>query len=161
MKLFLVQHGEAIEKDIDPGRPLHPRGEEEVRRVAEFLRQAGMTVDRVVHSGKMRAHQTADILAEAILMNGEAEAIEGINPNDPVQDFSKKVSQLKHDTMVVGHLPFMARMVSYLVTGNEKTEIVAYKPGSIVCLQHNDEKYWHIQWMIRPDTLKNHESTVS
>ncbi|HKK15154.1 MAG TPA: phosphohistidine phosphatase SixA [Gammaproteobacteria bacterium] len=161
MKLYLVQHGQALTKDVDPGRPLHPQGEEEVRRVAEFLGQTGMTVDRVVHSGKMRAHQTADILANALLINGEAEAIEGINPQDPVQDFSKKVSHLKHDTMVVGHLPFMARMVSYLVTGHEQPAIVAYKPGSIVCLQPDEELKWQIHWMVRPDTLKIHETSIS
>lgn len=153
MKLYLVQHGLALAREVDPGRPLDPRGEQEVRKVADFLKQTGMSVDTIVHSGKMRAHQTAEILAEALLIRGEAEAIKGIDPNDPVQDFSRKVSLLKHDTMVVGHLPFMARMVSLLVTGQEEAEIVAFKPGSIVCLYHDSADHWLIQWMLRPDTL--------
>jgi phosphohistidine phosphatase len=55
--------------------------------------------------------------------------------------------------MVVGHLPFMAKMVSYLVTGNEDSNIVAFKPGSVVCLQQDAEEHWQIQWMLRPDIL--------
>lgn len=161
MKLYLVQHGLAIKKEIDPGRPLDARGEREVHQIAEFLRQSGLMVERVVHSGKMRAHQTADILAGAVLINGEPEAIMGINPDDPVKDFSIKISHLKHDTMVVGHLPFMTRMVSYLVTGNEEPEIVSFIPGSLVCLQKNNDNSWLIEWMIRPDTPGIHETPIA
>lgn len=153
MKLFLVQHGLAVSKEVDPGRPLDPGGEEGVRRIAEHLRQTGMTVNSILHSGKMRAHQTADILADALLISGEPEPISGLKPGDPVRDFARNVDRFEQDTMVVGHLPFMARMVAYLVTGNEDLEIVAYKPGSIVCLQKDSDKHWQIQWMLRPDTL--------
>jgi phosphohistidine phosphatase len=153
MKLYLVQHGEAMSKEVDPGRPLSSQGEEDISEIAESLRLAGHTVDRVLHSGKMRAHQTAEILAEALLISGEVDVIDGINPNDPVQELSLKVHKLKHNTMIVGHLPFMAKMVSYLVTGNEDSTIVAYKPGSVVCLQQDHEEHWQIQWMLRPDTL--------
>lgn len=153
MKLYLVQHGEALSKDVDPGRPLSPQGADEVDRIAEFLRKTGLTVDKVYHSGKMRAHQTAEIFGELLLISGEVEVIDGINPNDPVQGFSIKAYQFKQDTMVVGHLPFMAKMVSYLVTGNEDSNIVAYKPGSVVCLQQDQEEHWQVQWMVRPDMV--------
>lgn len=154
MKLYLVQHGESVSKDVDPGRPLSSQGEKDIEQLAESLRASGITVDTVLHSSKMRAHQSAEILGEVLLVSGEVEVTDGINPNDPVPDFSLRVHKFKHDTMVVGHLPFMAKMVSYLVTGNEDSEIVAYKPGSVVCLQQDTEEHWQIQWMLRPDTLK-------
>jgi phosphohistidine phosphatase len=154
MKLYLVQHGTSVSKDVDPGRSLSSQGEQGVRQVAEALRSSGMTVDRILHSSKMRAHQTAEILGEALLISGETEVIDGINPKDSIQDFSLKVHKFNQDTMVVGHLPFMAKMVSYLVTGNEDAAIVDYKFGSVVCLQQNAEEHWQIQWMLRPDTLK-------
>jgi len=153
MKLYLVQHSESVSKDVDPGRPLSPQGEKDISQIAESLRASGLTVSRILHSSKMRAHQTAEILAEVLLISGEIEVIDGINPNDSVQDFSLTAHKFKHDTMVVGHLPFMAKMVSYLVTGNEDPAIVAYKPGSVVCLQQGPEEHWQIQWMLRPDTL--------
>jgi phosphohistidine phosphatase len=154
MKLYLVQHAKSVSKDVDPGRPLSPGGEEDIRHLAESLRASGITVDRILHSSKMRAHQTAEILAEALLMSGEPKVINGINPKDSIPDFSIKVHKFKRDTMVVGHLPFMQKMVSYLITGKEDAAVVDYKPGSIVCLQQNAEEHWEIQWMLRTDTLK-------
>jgi len=142
-----------VSKDVDPGRPLSSRGENDIKQLAEMLRVSGLTVNKVMHTSKMRAHQTAEILGEALLVSGEVEVTDGINPNDPVQDFSIRAHKFKHDTMVVGHLPFMTKMVSYLVTGNEDSDIVAYKPGSVVCLQQGAEEHWQIQFMLRPDTL--------
>ncbi|MEX2525400.1 MAG: phosphohistidine phosphatase SixA [Gammaproteobacteria bacterium] len=153
MKLYLVQHGEALAKDVDPDRPLSPGGEKDVRNMAGFLQAAGVGVDRVLHSGKLRARQSAAILAEALLIHGDAEAIDGLGPNDPVEDFSIEVHKFKQDTMVVGHLPFMARMVSRLVNGQGEPAIVDYKPGSVVCLEQDGEEHWCIQWMLRPDLL--------
>lgn len=153
MKLYLVQHGLAVKKEVDPGRPLDPQGEEDVQRIAGFFMHSGKRVHRILHSGKIRALQTAEILAEAVLHNGEVEAISGINPNDPAQDISEFVNKLKYDTMIVGHLPFMAHMVSYLICGKEDLSIVAYSPGTVVCLQKDPEQHWQIQWMLRPDTL--------
>lgn len=153
MKLYLVQHGEAIPKEVDPERPLSPQGKKDISNMAEFLKTSGHTVNRVLHSGKLRARQTAGILAESLLKNGKVEVVDGINPNDPVQDFSFKAHKIKYDTMIVGHLPFMAKMVSRLVTGNEDQVIVAYIPGSVVCLQQDPEEHWQIEWMLRPDTL--------
>ncbi len=153
MKLYLVQHAMPVSKDIDPGRPLSPEGEKDISKMAEFLRASDHTVSRILHSGKMRARQTAEILAEALLISGEVETTDGINPNDPVQYFSLRAHKFEHDTMIVGHMPFMAKMVSYMVTGNEDQAIVAYRPGSVICLKQNPEELWQIQWMLRPDTL--------
>ncbi len=154
MKLYLVQHGEALSKDEDPGRPLSPRGEDEVRRIAGFLQQAGVETERILHSGKMRAQQTADLLAEALLSRqGEIEAVDGIAPDDPVEVFAIKLRELNADSMVVGHLPFMARLVTYLAGSDAGTPLVAYRPGSVVCLDQDDGGRWLIQWMLRPDLL--------
>jgi phosphohistidine phosphatase len=56
------------------------------------------------------------------------------------------------DTMVVGHLPFMAKLVSHLVTGDDSPTLVAYQPGAVVCLELI-EKDWQINWMVRPELL--------
>ena len=152
MKLYLVQHGEAVSKEEDPERPLSAKGKKDVMKLAACLKAAGQRVDLVLHSGKLRAMQTADILAEAILVEGAIEVREGLKPNDTVQDLL--LDEHNKDTMLVGHLPFMARMVSYLVTGKDEPAIVNYQPGSIVCLEKDEEEeIWQIQWMLRPDTV--------
>ena len=155
MQLYLVQHAEAVSKDVDPGRPLSSRGEHDAGAMATFLQQSRVEVETIVHSGKMRAHQTAELLAEKILLQGDVAAIPGINPDDPVDVFAAKVSQLRHNTMIVGHLPFMARLVSLLVSGNPEDSLVAFTPGTVVCLEHVPEEGWRVSWMIRPE-LVNH-----
>ena len=112
MKLYLVQHGEALEKDVDPARPLTDRGRAEVERVAAFLGGAGVRVAQVLHSGKLRAEQTAEVLAPAVGAAGRVEKTGDIDPLDPPLAFELTVNEWTEDTMVVGHLPFMGKLVS-------------------------------------------------
>ena len=60
-----MQHGEALAAEVDPVRPLSDRGQESVMAVAGHAAVRGVRIDRIVHSGKVRAEQTALILAEA------------------------------------------------------------------------------------------------
>ena len=57
MKLYLTQHGLAVAKDVDPERPLSEQGRRDVRRLVDFLADAGVRVKQVLHSGKTRAEQ--------------------------------------------------------------------------------------------------------
>lgn len=154
MKLFLVQHGEAHAKDVDPDRPLTDRGKEDVDRLAVFLDKAGIRVERVIHSGKLRALETATRLAGAIAPGVEPESSGLINPNDNPRAFDWQSESWDMDTLIVGHLPFMARLVSHLVIGDENRPITAYQPGSMVCLELNEEARWLVDWMIRPELLR-------
>lgn len=151
MKLYLVQHGEAVAEAINPGRPLSDRGRTDVSHVAAMLKEAGVSVMRVLHSGKTRAEQTAEILAKVLAPSKLHEAIEGINPNDAVPPFARQIEQWSEDTLVVGHLPFMSRLVALLVTGDETKVIVAYQQGSVVCLERAPSGAWLIDWMVRPE----------
>jgi phosphohistidine phosphatase len=153
MRLYLIQHGEAVAKEVDPDRPLSPQGKRDVEVIAKSLKSNGVSVSKILHSGKTRARQTAEILVQIILNNGHIEAIDGIAPNDSVESFANTIPALETNTMIVGHLPFMAKLVSQLTTGTENTPLVTYLPGSIVCLEQNENHNWQIQWMIRPDCL--------
>ncbi len=154
MKLYLVQHGEACTKEVDPARPLTDRGEDDVDRLAAFLRQAGIQVGRVIHSGKLRAAQTAERLAKAIAPRVQPEQRGLMDPDDDPKAFDWQTDNRGGDTLIVGHLPFMSRLVSHLVTGDETKLITAYQPGSIVCLEHGDDARWQINWMIRAELLR-------
>ena len=154
MKLYLVQHGEAVPKAEDPERPLSEQGSRDVLAVAALLQAGGVRVEKVWHSGKARAEQTARLLAGAVLPRGrKPQAIEGITPNAAVADFSVDADVWEEDTLVVGHLPFMARLVALLTTGDSEREIVSYYPGSVVCLERADAGHWVVLWMVRPDML--------
>ena len=153
MKLYLAQHGEACAKDVDPEQPLTDQGREDIERLAEFLAQAGITVERVIDSGKLRAAQTADLLAAAVAPLVELETNDRINPNDDPGAFDWEQATGGRDTLIVGHLPFLARLVSLLLVEDPDRPIAAYRPGSVVCLLLDSEGHWRINWMIRPPLL--------
>jgi phosphohistidine phosphatase len=154
MKLYLVQHGEACKKDVDAQRPLTERGKEDIDRLAVFLKQVGIRVDRVIHSGKLRAKQTAERLCKAIAPGVEPELSGSINPNDDPKTFHLQSDGGEKGALVVGHLPFMAKLVAYLVVEDEGKLITAYQPGSVVCLESVNDTRWQINWMIRPELLR-------
>ena len=61
--LYLVQHGEATKETEDPARPLTEHGRQEVVKVARALARVRLGVSVIAHSGKLRARQTAELLA--------------------------------------------------------------------------------------------------
>ncbi len=154
MKLYLVQHGQACAKEVDPDRPLTAQGQEDIDRLAEFFKLAGVRVDRVIHSGKLRAGQTADRLAKAIAPGVVLETSGILKPNDNPKAFDWQSDSWDKDTLIVGHLPFMAKLVSHLVIDDVNKQIAAYQPGSLVCLELIEGTQWQINWMIRPDLLR-------
>jgi phosphohistidine phosphatase len=151
MRLYLVQHGEACSKEVDPERPLTVKGENDVDNMAGFLGAAGVKVDCVIHSGKLRAQQTAERLAGSLAPGVEIETSDRINPNDAPQDYDWLGEGA--DTLVVGHLPFMEKAVSYLTVGDTNLTFAAYQPGSVVCLESVENNRWRLNWMIRPELL--------
>jgi phosphohistidine phosphatase len=153
MKLYLVQHGEACAKEMDPERPLTEQGRADIERLAAFLGQAGIRVERVMHSGKLRALQSAERLAEAVAPGVKPETHDGLDPNDDPRAFDWQGASAGRDMLVAGHLPFMARLVSYLLVGDENRLITAYQPGSVACLEYVDGG-WTINWMVRPELLR-------
>ncbi|MGD8514768.1 MAG: phosphohistidine phosphatase SixA [Granulosicoccaceae bacterium] len=154
MKLYLVQHGEACNKDIDPERPLTEQGKADVNRLAVFLRKAGVHVDRITHSGKLRAAQTAERLTNAIAPGITVEVNEHLKPNDDPTEFAQLSFTWKNDTLVVGHLPYLAKLVSLLTLHDSRTLFANFTPGSIVCLERTDNKQWLVNWMVRPEVIK-------
>jgi len=153
MKLYLVQHAEACTKEINPERPLTEQGKNDMERLADFLHQAGIKVERVIHSGKRRAQQTAELLAQVIAKGIEIETSGLINPNDNPKAFDWQSESWDKDTLIVGHLPFMAKLVSHMLVEDDKRFITAYQPGTIVCLDRTEEGKWVINWMLRPELL--------
>ena len=153
MKLYLVQHGEATDKQIDPERPLTAQGQNDIDRIAATLSKAGIRTGRVIHSGKLRARQTADILAARIAPGIDAIVSDHMDPLDDPAGFDWQSATGGDDTLLVGHLPFMAKMAAWLVTGDAERTLVEYRPGSILCLQLDADEHWRIGWMLRPELL--------
>ncbi|WP_291322007.1 phosphohistidine phosphatase SixA [Desulfonatronospira sp.] len=147
MQIYLVQHGKNRPKDEDPEQSLSPEGEKDVRRIAETAGHYQVQVACILHSGKKRAEQTAAIMAESLNPSQGVRSAEGLGPLDDVQAWQNKTSSLDR-FMLVGHLPFMQRLASLLVAGDQENRIVKFQNAGIVCLE--EEQGWHVKWTLMP-----------
>jgi len=151
MALYLVQHGVALAEDVDPERSLSPEGRADTERIAAVAKNYAVRVSRIEHSGKKRAAQTAEILAAALQPPDGVEARAGINPMDDVAAVAGQV-RADADLMLVGHLPFLEKLASYLITGSGERRVFKFQNGGIVCLDQDQEQgQWFIRWALMPD----------
>lgn len=153
MELFLVQHGEAKTETEDPERPLNDRGAETVRRMAAWALQAGLRVAQIRHSGKRRAEQTAETLAEHLQPARGVIAVAGLKPNDDVHSMAATLEAETEAVMLVGHLPFLGRLVGFLVAGDPDATVVRFRNAGIVCLRREEER-WSVNWTVPPELVQ-------
>lgn len=150
MALFLVQHGKSLPKEEDPDRGLSKVGMEETRTVAELAADRNIQVARIVHSGKKRALQTAEIFMQILEPVGGVAKGPGLAPLDDVTSFAANIS-LDDNVMVVGHLPFMERLVSHLITGSPESSVIKFQNSGIVCLDSEDGgQTFFVRWTLFP-----------
>ncbi|MBW2678532.1 MAG: phosphohistidine phosphatase SixA [Deltaproteobacteria bacterium] len=150
MALYIVQHGLSLPKDQDPEKGLSPQGIEDVNRIARVARNYGVVVERIQHSGKKRARQTADLLAAVLKPAKGLQEIADIKPMDDVAEFAALVD-FATDIMVVGHLPFLERLISFLITGKQNPILFKLQNGGILCLDRiGDSDTPAIKWALMP-----------
>ena len=155
MRLYLVQHGQATSKEENPDRPLTDVGRREARAVAEFVRPLGLRVDRLWHSGKTRAKQTAEIFARAVKVGEGPSAQQGLEPDDYVTPLRDELGATSDDTLIVGHMPFVSRLAALLLTGFESPPVVTFVNAGLVCLERTGDNRWQVEWIITPDLLSD------
>jgi phosphohistidine phosphatase len=150
MPLYLVQHGKSLAKEVDPEQGLSEAGFADTRNIARVAAGYNVAVKRIHHSVKARARQTAEIFAEALDPAEGVHQIDGIKPMDDVIAMAPGLNP-EDALMMVGHLPFMARLTAYLVTGRTEPSVFRFQNSGIVCLDRQpDETNWQIVWTLMP-----------
>jgi phosphohistidine phosphatase len=151
MALYLVQHGKSLPKDQDPDQGLSGEGIAETERIAKLAKDADFSVSQIKHSVKTRARQTAEIFAEALNPKQGIRGVSGIKPLDDVAEYAARIDPLE-DIMLVGHLPFMERITSFLITGSADKPVFKFQNSGIVCLDKDpDAQTWVIRWALMPE----------
>lgn len=150
MHLYLVRHGEAVSDVEDPKRPLSSNGKAALKELCETLRNFEIRVHELRHSQKLRAQETAQILAEAITSEGGVREVSGLNPNDDILPLVEELEVSEQDLMLVGHLPFMDLLASRLLTGKDGQQITPFQTGEIICLERLSPDHWQVDWKLHP-----------
>lgn len=154
MKVLLMQHGKPIPEEEDPARPLSEQGRREVEAVARFLKNTGMTMGEILHSGKRRARETADFVASVMDPSIKPREEKGLSPLDDVREIAQKIVAMERNTLICGHLPHLGKLTSFLVTGEESFHLAKFQQGAVLCLERGNNKEWDIAWMIVPEILR-------
>ena len=146
--VYLVQHGQAKGDDEDPQRPLTDRGADDVAWVAHWaIDRFGVRPRRIVHSGKTRSRQTAEIWGRLVDVNPEQG--DALAPNDDPTTWARLLAEATDDVMLVGHLPHLATLASLLLTDEPERQLIGFQQGGVVALEHRDAA-WIVDLMLPP-----------
>jgi phosphohistidine phosphatase len=152
MRVYLVQHAEAVPADLDPEEPLTSAGRETARRVARWLAATGHArPTEILHSRKSRAKQTAEVFARA-LATPPLREVDGLAPGDDVDPAAEAVKSASGELMLVGHLPHLNRLASFLVSGDAGADVVHFRKAGVICLGRQGNA-WAILWAVVPELV--------
>jgi phosphohistidine phosphatase len=149
MKLYLTRHGEAVAAEINSERPLSQLGQQQVKWIGAQLHARGIVVDKIYHSGIVRARQTAELLAPQV-QAGSISQLSGLRPEDPVEPMEIAIADWTQPVMLVGHLPYMAYLLDTLTL---HSAAVMFNPATVVCLAPAG-RAWTVEWVLHPAEMR-------
>jgi phosphohistidine phosphatase len=137
MRLSLLRHGIAAdsgspEYEHDSERPLTPKGERRMRRIAKGMQGSGLSYDLILSSPFQRAKQTADIITQVLstpegVMLTETLTPEG-NPRQLIEVLRTDHRE-RQEALLIGHEPYLSRLISTLLTGGPNLSVVMKRGG--------------------------------
>ena len=133
--VVLARHGEAMSTSESFERPLTIVGRQHSERMASWLESSGYRVDEIVHSEKLRARQTAKIFGRRLgLHAAKVHEAPHLNPGDDPVHLADTIETDRRSVMVVGHLPFLARLASVLLVGDPNLLQIGFVEAGVVVL---------------------------
>ena len=151
MEFYLVRHGEAVSQTVNGQRLLTPGGRRDVARIGRAAAQRGIQPSQIFHSGLLRAQQTAEILSESLGRVEGVHELVGLRPDDDPMIAKAELESSTVSLMLVGHLPHMSRLASFLVAGDADRELVEFAPATVLGLSYEDYR-WKILWKLTLST---------
>jgi len=135
MKLLLIRHADALDGLDDDARPLSERGLKSMGRVVRGLLRMGLEVDHLVHSPKLRAVQTADLVADLVRAEGSTAVLDGL-ADAPGKALLAHLGAQDGTVAVVGHEPHLTSLLAWLVAGRPSADrCVELKKGGVAVLE--------------------------
>lgn len=147
MELFLIRHAiAAAGDDDDDARALTKKGQRRFDAVVRVLDGLGVRFDRVLHSPKLRAVQTAARLHA--LVDGGFEVTE-LLAEPPSSELLAACGEGR--VALVGHEPHLSALLSWLVAGSPTAARVELKKGAVACLDGRPRPgEMTLRWLVPP-----------
>jgi phosphohistidine phosphatase len=163
MKLSLLRHGIATERgspgyEDDSQRPLTAKGQRRMWRAAEGMLALGLTYDLILSSPYLRARQTADIVAQVLKIPDGTHLSATLAPDgNPKQLIEELHTDGRAQTiMLVGHEPYLSRLIATLLTGGSNLTVIMRK-GGLCTLDLETLRFGRcarLAWLLTPRQLR-------
>ncbi len=157
MRIYLMQHGVSLPREVDQDQGVSPVGREEVETCAMAVRLMGITFSVIFASPKKRSLQTARIMAE-----GTGFPEDNIEIHDDMKAMAapeKTLQRLQQSgcgtsVLICGHLPNLSRVASVLLTSGPQCSI-AFQNAGLMCisLEQLPTRSATLEWYLRPEHL--------
>ncbi len=158
MEIYLVRHGAAYEKEEDPERHLNNDGVNQCHLTGKALKRLDIKFDLIVSSPKVRARQTADIIAEEVgYSTKKIKITETLVPTAPPKEtlsYLEDFTGIKR-VMLAGHLPLLGYLASELLCNTSHISL-CFEPGA-VCQINIEQPSSHtgdFRWFLTPEHLR-------
>ena len=164
MKLLVVRHAIAEDREAyaasghdDALRPLTEQGARKMKRGARGLRQLVPAIDTLVSSPFTRALDTAEVVRREYGME-RVETSRALEPTVAVADAVTALQSYSANVVAIfGHEPQLSRLVTYLVSGLDRSAIELKKGAA--CLIDFETALaaggGTLMWSIRPRVLRD------
>ncbi len=165
MDIYLIQHAESVPEREDPARPLSEEGKATVENVGALVARLKINPDMIYHSGKLRARQTAEILARHLRLLDKVSEKQGLGPLDDgravAEWLREQAARGISGVAIVSHLPFLDKLASLLVAKNESLSVVSFENGAVVKLGPKPlGAGYAVQWIINKQLAEQLQSKL-
>ena len=147
IELYLMRHGIAADlgdagvlKDED--RPLTLEGRTKLKQAAEGIGEFGLKLNQIFTSPLLRARQTAETVAEVLELQHKVKIIESLAPGRAFVEGEGRHAEIFLElgayqfdrALLVGHMPDLSDLASFLLSGNRNLNI-EFKKGAICAIE--------------------------
>jgi phosphohistidine phosphatase len=166
MNLYLLRHGIAAEPGVagyepDSERALTAKGENRLRDAARAMKVLGLRFDLVLSSPFRRARQTAELIAKNLKLRKKLAVSDDLTPAGNPRLLIQQLNQFRpepRNVLLVGHEPYLGRLVALLAAGNTSLEI-DFKKGGLCKLEVEAEFLLYgrcakLVWLLTPRQLE-------
>ena len=157
VELYLLRHADAGDPETwdgpDAARPLSPKGEKQSERLGRLLAGIGFRPDAVLSSPKLRASQTADIVAGqlGVPVTLDERLASGVHVTD-VEAILRDAGDARR-VVLVGHDPDFSSLLQSLCVARN----IEMKKGALAridVVRPTGPGRGELRWLVPPDLLK-------
>ncbi len=164
MNLYLLRHGIAAEPGVagyepDSERPLTSKGKTRLRDAARAMQVLGLSFDLILSSPYLRTKQTAELIAKDLKLRKKLACSDDLTPAGNPRLLIQELNQFRpepENILLVGHEPYLGKLVALLAAGNTSLEI-DFKKGGLCKLEAEFLLYGRcakLVWLLTPRQME-------